>query len=207
MALPGSLVDASSLRQVPDSQEVFLQSDGDGSIIVEIVEFLDESDGAIAAKSHWEALAEDNDAYGSNAVVDERGPASVAIPTITCSVTGGDRAASASANIISGIQRVAKFSEAVRNTVAVHLLLLRLPAAGADLLFTVNVPLALDPASSSYLSGARSASAIESLPSDRLFAPGLTADAVLAMAAESISITDWELFDAPQQASKESMRA
>lgn len=68
--LPSDLIDASDLRQIPDTQEVFLFHDSDVSIIFEILQIVNEGDAANdvreAAKFHFNSIAHDNTALESS---------------------------------------------------------------------------------------------------------------------------------------------
>jgi hypothetical protein len=205
---PRGLLDASSVREVADNAEVWLQASGDGSVLAEVCEWLDGDGGDVgAAAAHWRELARANDADGAHdAWLDARGAAAVPLPALAAPGAAG--AAGAVALAVSGVQRVAKFREAPRNAVAVHVLLLRLPAVRADVVFCVNAPLAVDAASSSFREGElgcdggaavpadAGAAAAAAPPAARLFARGgATVDDVVARLAASITVHDWRLFD------------
>lgn len=67
--LPVGLIDASDLRQVPDTQEVLLYPDSQISIVLEVLESVDATEFTDIAKFHFDSLAHDNDAE-ENTVLD-----------------------------------------------------------------------------------------------------------------------------------------
>ncbi|KAI0049663.1 Mog1p/PsbP-like protein [Auriscalpium vulgare] len=126
--LPSKLIDASDIRQVPDTQEVLLFPDSDISIILEILQRVDHPDHADAARFHFESLAHDNDALSStvhqvNIVPNDRGdntPSPV---------------------VLYGTQIVPKFNRATGDDVRILLALYRVEDKGIDLVLTMNVPM------------------------------------------------------------------
>ena len=132
------------LRQIPDTQEVFLYPDSSASIIVEILQRVEPShyDAAIRCvqychlrsplipyrRFHFDSLAHDNDAQAS---------------TISnVSVIPNDRAGdqTPSAIILSGVQSVAKFNRPTLDEVRVLMALYRVESKGIDLVVTFNIP-------------------------------------------------------------------
>ncbi|KAJ2005173.1 hypothetical protein GGI04_002120 [Coemansia thaxteri] len=55
------MVDVSEIRQVPDNQEVFVSTNSDDSVIIEILEGVDEADGFDALRFHYAQVADLND--------------------------------------------------------------------------------------------------------------------------------------------------
>lgn len=125
---PRNLIDASDIRQVPDTQEVFLYPDSSISIIVEILQRVDPPDFHDAAKFHFDSLAHDNNALQSNVESVD------VIPN-----DRGDR--TPSAIVLSGHQVVRKFNQATPDQVLVLMALYRVEEKGIDLVVTFNVPL------------------------------------------------------------------
>ncbi|KAJ7285625.1 hypothetical protein C8J57DRAFT_1050352 [Mycena rebaudengoi] len=125
---PPNLVDASDLRQVPDTQEVFLYPDSSLSIVVEILQRVDPALDDPAIRFHFDSLAHDNDATSSQ--VD-----SVAI----ISNTRGDN--TPSAVTLAGVQYVPKFNLTTSDQVRVLMALFRVVHKGVDLVVTFNVPM------------------------------------------------------------------
>ncbi|KAI0315520.1 Mog1p/PsbP-like protein [Amylostereum chailletii] len=125
--LPSTLIDASELRQVPDTQEVFLSPTSDISIILEILESVEPRDFSDVAKFHFDSLAHDNDAESST--VDD------------ISIILNDRGNNTpSPVVLQGRQQVRKFNRPTANNVRIFLALYRVEAKGADLVLTMNVP-------------------------------------------------------------------
>ncbi|TRM61745.1 hypothetical protein BD626DRAFT_405360 [Schizophyllum amplum] len=125
---PTTLIDASDLRQVPDTQEVFLYPDSSASIIVEVLQRVERTYFDDAIRFHFNSLAHDNDAQAS---------------TVTnVSVIPNDRAGdqTPSTIILSGVQSVAKFNRATLDEVRVLMALYRVESKGIDLVVTFNVP-------------------------------------------------------------------
>ncbi|KAF5386555.1 hypothetical protein D9615_001827 [Tricholomella constricta] len=126
---PPNLVDASDLRQVPDTQEVFLYPDSGISIIVEILEKVDASNFDAAIRFHFNSLAHDNSAV------------SAVVETVT--VIPNDRGDSTpSAIVLSGLQGVPKFNRPTPDEVHILMALYRLEHKNVDLVVTFNVPTA-----------------------------------------------------------------
>ena len=61
ISLPNGAIDASTVRQIPDNQEVFIFRDSDDSWVIEILE---EQPNELSAqiRKHFEALGDDNEA-------------------------------------------------------------------------------------------------------------------------------------------------
>lgn len=140
------------LRQVPNTQEVYISSTSDDSIIIEILERVSQRDYAEAARSsihprayskvfplvltraffrfHFEAIAEDNDAVSFS--VDEVNE----IPN-----TRGDRIPSVI--VLSGRQGVRKFNRTSVDDIRILLALyrLQLDEKGVDLVLSLNFPM------------------------------------------------------------------
>ncbi|XP_066484937.1 ran guanine nucleotide release factor [Tiliqua scincoides] len=134
--LPPGCLDVSELRQVPDNQEVFVHPSTDQSIIIELLEYQAGVPDENAARYHFE------DAAGASAEAEVLSQESLAPHLLAlegCS----------SAWCLTTCQLVAKFNEKAKNKVTVHLVLLRLPQYGTDLLLTFNNPTCIHPLSSS----------------------------------------------------------
>ncbi|XP_032093997.1 ran guanine nucleotide release factor [Thamnophis elegans] len=134
---PGSL-DISELRQVPDNQEVFVHPSTDQSVIVELLEYQAGVPDENAARYHFEDIA-GSSAHSEILSQDQFAPALLAFEGCN------------SAWQLTGRQEVAKFNEEAKNDVSVHLVLLRLPQYGTDLLVTFNDPTWINPLSTSAM--------------------------------------------------------
>lgn len=142
--LPHSIVDTSELREIPDNQEVFAHAHTDQSLIVELVEYQTQVSDQDAVRYHFEDIAGSNKASG---------PGSVQVTDVV-PLTQSELGLSdcSSAWMLSGTQCVSKFNEEAKNTVALHLALLRLPQFSTDVLISFNDPQSISPESSSAAS-------------------------------------------------------
>lgn len=128
-----ALLDASTLRQVPDTQEVLLSHDSDVSIIVEVLQCVDKAtdaaDMGVAARYHFDSLAHDNDALSSK-VESVDAPCAAAAPQTTPKPA-----------LLRGTQKVRKFGKATdEHEVVIYLAVYRLPAQNVDLVLSINDP-------------------------------------------------------------------
>ncbi|KAH8117535.1 Mog1p/PsbP-like protein [Phellopilus nigrolimitatus] len=129
--LPSILKDASTFRQVPDTQEVFISPSSDVSYIVEILQMVDPNDPREAAKFHFDSLAHDNDAVDSS-ILD------IELPKDT-SMTSPE--ATPSPILLDGLQRVSKFNRQHNDEVRIFLAIYRIASKGVDLVLSANLPL------------------------------------------------------------------
>ena len=184
----------SRVRHIPDNQEVWAD-DADCSIVVEILEYQSDVPDDKAMAFFWSDLAEVNEAESEgcstvDAVETIPDSAMPHLPPLDADapsdiVSGSAAAPSVSKLGLVGRQRVAKFREAARNSVRIYMTALRIPSKTTDILIHINVPLAVDEASSS------SSLFPKDTPAEALDAAGLrTMQRVLA----SLSIKDWGLF-------------
>ncbi|KII88962.1 hypothetical protein PLICRDRAFT_109092 [Plicaturopsis crispa FD-325 SS-3] len=126
--MPSNLIDASEIRQVPDTQEVFLYPDSSISIIAEILQRVEPTNFTDAAKFHFDSLAHDNAAESS--VVHE---------VLTVPNDRGDD--TPSPILLSGTQQVRKFNRTSADEVRILLGLYRVERKSIDLVITMNVPM------------------------------------------------------------------
>lgn len=136
--LPEDAQDVSDVREIPDNQEVFTHSITDQSIIIEILEYVDESDEQ-ALKTHYEDIAGSNEADGSDIMNTEE------IPKDQLAITD-----CSGAYALKGQQMVSKFKESAKNAVYIHMGLVRLPQYETDILISFNNPVNINPESSSH---------------------------------------------------------
>ncbi|KAF9009338.1 Mog1p/PsbP-like protein [Cyathus striatus] len=121
------LLDASLVRQIPDTQEVFMYKESDVSIIVEILQRVEPSTYDDAIKFHFDSLAEDNSA------------ASAQVHDIF--VIPNDREdATPSAIVLLGLQMVSKFNSATLDEVLIFMALFRIEEKATDIVVTFNAP-------------------------------------------------------------------
>jgi len=127
--LPSGLIDASDLRQIPDTQEVFLSPDSDVTYIIEILQRVEPNDLSEAVKFHFDSLAHDNSAQSSTV---ER----VIPPSL-------DIAQSATRPVpclLQGTQLVQKFNRPSADEVRILVALYRIEDKDTDVVFTCNIP-------------------------------------------------------------------
>ncbi|XP_055364087.1 ran guanine nucleotide release factor [Betta splendens] len=139
--VPHSATDVSDLREIPDNQEVFAHAHTDQSLIVELVEFQAQVADEDAARYHFEDIAGTNKALEPGAF-EVNGVVAVSASELCLSECN-------TAWMLTGTQCVSKFNEQARNTVTLHLGLLRLPQFSTDVLITFNDPQSISPDSSS----------------------------------------------------------
>ncbi|KAF9483808.1 Mog1p/PsbP-like protein [Pholiota conissans] len=122
-----NLIDASDVRQVPDTQEVFMYPDSNVSIILEILQRVEPSHFNDAIRFHFDSLAHDNSAR------------SATIESV--SVVPNDRGdETPSAIVLKGVQMVPKFNHTTPDKVEILMALFRVESKGIDLVLTFNVP-------------------------------------------------------------------
>ncbi|KAJ3556637.1 hypothetical protein NM688_g1917 [Phlebia brevispora] len=124
--IPTILIDASNLRQIPDTQEVFLHPKSGESLIVEVLQSVDRPDPQEAAKFHFESLAHDNSAVGQQ--VHET------------SVSPTHNGQTPAPVLLYGTQLIPKFNATTPDEVQILLALYRVPNKHVDLVMTMNVP-------------------------------------------------------------------
>jgi len=170
--LPKSFLDASTVRQVPDNQEVWTDETSDISLIVEVLELKEDVRDEDAVAFHLAELGRSNEAT-EHLLLESRRMEAEEVPGV-----------GAEARRFAGVceQTVAKFNEAAANRIRVHLCVLRLGAQTTDLLITLNDPIRIDPESSS--------SATSTAPHSA---------ALFTHVLSSFHIKEWSLFDEPDE--------
>ena len=117
--IPNNALDASTIRTIPDNQEVFCHASTDQSLMVDILEYQNHVDGEEAAKYHFLDLVESNDAGNENEII------------LVESIPRGNVCIleSAEAWFLTGRQMISKFKEnsTAKNLVDIHIMLYRLP--------------------------------------------------------------------------------
>jgi hypothetical protein len=142
--VPARFVDVSDVRPVPDHQEVLADVDSDQSLIFEILARETSVDDTEAGTWFFKDLANANDAGGPghSTVVEQQLLPETATPRCPQAVAR---------SYVLGEQRVSKFreSDAARNVVETHLVVLRILSVDVDFLVTLSVPVGLADGSSS----------------------------------------------------------
>jgi len=122
------LIDASTIRQVPDTQEVFIYPHSNVSIIVEILQRVELSHFNDAIRFHFDSLAHDNSASSTEV------QSVVEVPN-----DRGDN--TPPAIILKGFQMVPKFNHTPPDNVRILMALFRVDSKDVDLVVTFNIPL------------------------------------------------------------------
>ncbi|KAF2870969.1 hypothetical protein BDV95DRAFT_494373 [Massariosphaeria phaeospora] len=126
--LPAGFGDASNIRQIPDHQEVWLDGNGYSSIVFEILERVDKPSDEEALQYHFADLVDDTGDSTNVLCQGKSGmPKIPSNPVLTLS-------------FIQTPQSNPNPKRKEPEFVAIHLLLLRLPAQATDILATINVP-------------------------------------------------------------------
>jgi len=132
MTLCNGLYLSSAIRQVPDTEEVYLSHETDISFMVEILERVGEDDAMKATRFHFESLAHDNDAMSFT--VEEAypsiGPAHPSPP------------AQPVYTALEGTQLVPKFNKPAEQAdqVKIFLAVWRVDMRNVDIVMSINVP-------------------------------------------------------------------
>ncbi|KAF9227996.1 Mog1p/PsbP-like protein [Gyrodon lividus] len=132
--LPANITDASKIRQVPDTQEVFLYNDVAGPfLVVEVLERVSEPDDTKAVKFHFEALAHDNDAIAST----------MQDPIVKPNERGSQ---TPSPIVLRGTQSIRKFNRTAVDQVEILMALFRVQSEkkSADVVVSTNIPKSSD---------------------------------------------------------------
>eukprot|EP00287_Rhodomonas_sp_CCMP768_P010552 CAMPEP_0196721966 /NCGR_PEP_ID=MMETSP1091-20130531/4410_1 /TAXON_ID=302021 /ORGANISM="Rhodomonas sp., Strain CCMP768" /LENGTH=237 /DNA_ID=CAMNT_0042063557 /DNA_START=119 /DNA_END=832 /DNA_ORIENTATION=+ len=191
IALPPAFVDVSEFRQLSDTQECWADAATDQSIVIEILAHDDEVADSACAEFYWGDILQCNDAEGS-------GDNMITVPTreispevaelLTDAPESTTNVAAPSCWSLIGVQQVAKFKDTDKNTVCVHVAVIRLPCVDSDIVVHFNQPLEISEGSSSaLLANALPAGTVEQ--GNDLFFAMLT----------SLKVRDWGLFSSPDE--------
>ncbi|CEP11839.1 hypothetical protein [Parasitella parasitica] len=135
-----SFLDASTIRQIPDHQEVFVDVNTQQSLIYELLDQVGATEKKVA-EHHFRQLADDNEAEDCNILsVDTLNPQEVSplLPQDTSEIY-----------VLQGQQKIAKFNETnAFNTVEIVMAVVRLTNVKTDFVISVNAPIKLAQASS-----------------------------------------------------------
>ncbi|MCO5558303.1 hypothetical protein L7F22_011882 [Adiantum nelumboides] len=180
-SFPSRLQDVSSIRDVPDNQEVYADPSRDESIIVEILEHERSVEDAQSAVWFLQDLSHEQDAGRSLVVEDVKALTSCDTPLLGSQYV---------VNAAVGRMAVSKGRQGVEaeNLLRVYLANIRLPNVKSDILVTIYEPLLINEQSESAevlgAEGAVSAKAAGVMPASEIF------HLVLA----TFKIHDWGLF-------------
>ncbi|KAH8107204.1 Mog1p/PsbP-like protein, partial [Cristinia sonorae] len=118
----------SDLRQIPDTQEVFLDPASSKSLILEVLQRVEPTEAEDAARFHFDSIAHDNDADTKN------------IQSIR--IVPNDRGDQMPSPILlDGTQTVKKFNATVPDQIRIFMALYRVEDKNVDLLLVMNVPI------------------------------------------------------------------
>ncbi|KXS18577.1 Mog1p/PsbP-like protein [Gonapodya prolifera JEL478] len=181
--IPHEFVDASQLRQIPDTQEVFVHTRTDASIIVEILEVAEVGSGQCGSWHFWN-IAEENGAKDQSqilAVQNWNTPSNNHLP------------ANSFISVVRGQSLIAKYHEQAKNLVSVLVAVIRLPAPhSADIIITYNDPRIISAESSSAISVEGAVIGTGNFPTSN--GSSSQAEAEFKELLESFSILDLSLF-------------
>ncbi|KAF2170572.1 hypothetical protein M409DRAFT_19390 [Zasmidium cellare ATCC 36951] len=173
--LPSDFQDVSTIRQVPDTQEVHLSSTGDTSIVFDLLERVDKPTDEEAVKFHFEDILEDE----MEGVRVWGGVEEVRVPDLP-----GVKAFTMFATSPPGEKQRGRAHEA--DFVGILLLVVRLEGKGTDLVVAVNVPHV--EGEGGYVRGSVD---LEGAKMGRLLEEG---EGVRERVRESLRVVDWGLF-------------
>ncbi|SGY40929.1 BQ5605_C003g02444 [Microbotryum silenes-dioicae] len=131
---PSNLTDASDVRQVPDTQEVYLSNDSDLSLILEVLQLVEEEGSGESLEAgiryHFASLAHDNEALSYSIDSTSQPTTTSPHPLLQGPIT------------LLGTQSISKFNKPASQAdqVTVFLALWRIPEKKTDLVLTVNWP-------------------------------------------------------------------
>ncbi|KAF2660613.1 Mog1p/PsbP-like protein [Lophiostoma macrostomum CBS 122681] len=124
--LPAGFGDASTIRQIPDHQEVYLDGNGYASLVVDILEYQDKPTDEEALQYHFQDLI---DGTGDSTNVLNQGKASM------------DNMGNKPVHILHFLQTPQPNPRRKEpEFVSIHLLLLRLKEQGTDIVISINEP-------------------------------------------------------------------
>ncbi|EGG11971.1 uncharacterized protein MELLADRAFT_101812 [Melampsora larici-populina 98AG31] len=149
--LPTTLIDISQVRQVPDSQEVFilnskdLEKPNDLSIIIEVLQKLSTSSSFDSIRFHFDSLANDNSAQSSKIL--KTFNLNQTSATSTSSNPSTNHLTTPQPILLEGIQSVSKFNRPDSEADQVHIWMalwtlngIGNNGLGTDLVLTMNLP-------------------------------------------------------------------
>ena len=130
--VPSNWIDASTLRDVPSNQEVFVNESGDTSVIIEILEYQENVADSEAGKSFFSDIAEADAAINSQIE---------SVPRLGEKEFLGTRAVTCS---VHGTQVKGKTGpSAIPSAVAVYMTVIRALSFDADILITTHAPVGI----------------------------------------------------------------
>ncbi|KAF0508263.1 Mog1p/PsbP-like protein [Gigaspora margarita] len=143
--IPPTFIDVSDIREIADNQEVFADINSDESIVIEILQYVNEPSNEDAVRYHFASLAHDNDAEDFNTIQQITELTALEVPKLPPDTPK---------YLLVGQQQISKFDErdpSARNLVTILMALFRFPNIQTDIVITCNIPVILGATSSSRL--------------------------------------------------------
>lgn len=181
-AFPARFQDVSSIREVPDHQEVLVDPARDESLIVELLDLKPEVDDAGSALWFLRDVADEQDA-GDDLVIEHSGTVELA------GLRLGDAPAVAGTAIARLAVSKGRQGREAQNIVRLYLANIRLKNAATDVVITAYEPLLINPLSES----AQAVAAGPAVPAEQ--AGCLPMSEVFRLAVMNFNIHDWNLFN------------
>lgn len=181
-AFPVRFQDVSSIREVPDHQEVLVDPARDESLIVELLDLKPEVDDAGSALWFLRDVADEQDA-GDDLVIEHSGTVELA------GLRLGDAPAVAGTAIARLAVSKGRQGREAQNIVRLYLANIRLKNAATDVVITAYEPLLINPLSES----AQAVAAGPAVPAEQ--AGCLPMSEVFRLAVMNFNIHDWNLFN------------
>jgi len=142
--VPYRFDDVSTVREIPDHQEVFADATSDQSIIIEILTAEQDYQNEESIKFHFQELANSNDSIQTDIKKIEKLSTGTGLsPLIPFARPDWV------IYTLYGTQTVSKFKEEVTNIVNIYLCLIRIAQYNTDILISLNDPVVINPESSS----------------------------------------------------------
>ncbi|EPZ35087.1 Mog1p/PsbP-like protein [Rozella allomycis CSF55] len=168
LAIPDAFIDVSTLREIPDHQEVFTDVKTDMSVIIELNTMAEDSESISFGSSAESFLISRDD----NVDVQSELPF---LKEVDCKV-----------KLVEGEQRISKFRETASNVVRIYLAVIRIPSIETDILISMNNPIVLAEESSSSRTVDKEEFSAKNQSEDSL--------KVFKQILKSFKINDWNLF-------------
>lgn len=184
--LADTFFDVSTLRPVPDNQEVFVNKHDNTSIVFEILEYDASVPDHAAAEYYWNDLCETNNVGKESQHVLRKESLDLKnlvafTSNATSSSLGGEILNTASTFYIEGEQIAKKSKNSTEDTVVLDILIIRLPRVTSDIIVTSHTPLAYRTSDGKVISENK----------DLMLQKK---NALISSIVASIAVTDWNLF-------------
>jgi hypothetical protein len=143
-SLPDTFVDVSTFRELPDSEEVLVESETDASLIVEILELQEHIPDSQIAKFHFDNIADENETeYAEVSHLETIPRPEQRFGALFCAV---------------GTQKgIVKFRESDRigNDIVLYVAVARIKELNAEVVISLSAPATISRASSSHAQGSK----------------------------------------------------